>query len=482
MPDMKFRIEDTSPLLSFEGKWSEGSSLDPLLDKYSESAFMLTNTTGSAVSFTFYGTEVELFGAMRGNHGRFSAQVDGAPAGTFDGRSEVNDGLFQRSLFKQSGLGDSQHTVRLANVENGTFLDVDFVTWVTQIGENDKPSRMITVQQDDEEYFQYSGEWTVPTTSPMETFFGGSGRATGNPTASLKLTFESALASSRRLFYSSSLYTGDAISLFGPVGPQSASRYGVRLNNGNMLQYSATRKSHWPQQMLYHASGLTGKQHTLEVVFLGNAGEELAVDFANIYTNAKPKGGLSGGVVFGLAFTSAIALMSIIALILIGLQCRFGWFPWLGIVTTSNRSKRTRSKGRSRDRYHNIFGPRAQGLPLDPGPISPFNFAPAPASSISSPQDYSQEVEVTDQSPSSEFYARTHGASWGPNFGGQPAPNTMSTPYPRSARDITDRPQMSAIDDRRPSTTSSVIANSWVLRNVGGDGVAGASWAADRKG
>jgi hypothetical protein len=52
------------------------------------------------------------------------------------------------------------------------------VTWKGETGSDNKPTKMVTVQSEDEEYFKYSSsvDWTSPLLSPVDTYFGGSGR------------------------------------------------------------------------------------------------------------------------------------------------------------------------------------------------------------------------------------------------------------------------------------------------------------------
>lgn len=92
--------------------------------RYSDASFMSTKTNGESVSFTFYGTEVQVFGAAHPDHGHFKAGVNGSLA-EFPGGSSGN--YWQQLLFKQSNLPLGQHTVRLVNVEDDKSLDIDYV-------------------------------------------------------------------------------------------------------------------------------------------------------------------------------------------------------------------------------------------------------------------------------------------------------------------------------------------------------------------
>lgn len=95
-----------------------------ICSRYSDGSFMKTNASGASVTFTFYGTEVWVFGGKRPNHGNYEAGVDGNLQG-YPGRAERD--FFNQTLFTQSGLSRGQHTVRLVNTEQVRFLDVDYV-------------------------------------------------------------------------------------------------------------------------------------------------------------------------------------------------------------------------------------------------------------------------------------------------------------------------------------------------------------------
>ena len=93
--------------------------------RYSESSFAVTQTREASFSFKFYGTEVSIFGAKRGNHGLYQATLDsmmsegtGIPNGLSD--------QFQTPLFSQT-VQKGTHNVTIMNKED-KFLDIDFVS------------------------------------------------------------------------------------------------------------------------------------------------------------------------------------------------------------------------------------------------------------------------------------------------------------------------------------------------------------------
>ena len=86
---------------------------------------MVTKTARADVSFYFYGTGVQLFGAKRANHGQFQVSIDSKVYTPVNG-SAPDPGTFQTSLFSTVALKNGYHTVRVTNLESN-YLDLDFV-------------------------------------------------------------------------------------------------------------------------------------------------------------------------------------------------------------------------------------------------------------------------------------------------------------------------------------------------------------------
>ena len=75
------------------------------------------------------------------------------------------------------------------------------------------------------------------------------------------------------------------MALYGPVGPNCAP-YSVSLDGDTPTNYSATKQFYRPQQMLYQASNLGGKNHKLLIQSTAGNYSALyfAVDYAMVYT------------------------------------------------------------------------------------------------------------------------------------------------------------------------------------------------------
>jgi len=86
---------------------------------------MVTNGTRAIVSFTFYGTGVQVLGAKRPNHGYYQISIDSLVYPQVNGAT--NDTQFQTSLFSSIALRDSYHSIQMENVGRA-FLDLDTVS------------------------------------------------------------------------------------------------------------------------------------------------------------------------------------------------------------------------------------------------------------------------------------------------------------------------------------------------------------------
>ena len=87
---------------------------------------MVTNHGGAQMTFHFNGTDVMLYGAMRGNHGRYQVAVDNGTFVTETGLQQ-DPGIFRALLFQSHGLHQGPHTLMLTNIDDQKFVDIDFV-------------------------------------------------------------------------------------------------------------------------------------------------------------------------------------------------------------------------------------------------------------------------------------------------------------------------------------------------------------------
>jgi len=297
MPSLTTTIEDVSPLILYSGNWQAGTSADNSASSYSASSFTVSQSDGASASFQFNGTGVQIFGARRQNHGLFQINVDGNMYPPISGTADP--AKFQDTLFSTTTLQQGLHNVTLINNGN-SFVDIDFITWQTDIGSSTEQLIVNTVQDTDTSFtYQPSSSWNTNPEN-IGSFFGGSGHATSTPGASLVYTFE-----------------GDGVSLYGPVGP-SGSPYSVQLDGGSITHYNPNKQFYTPQVELYRADNLGPGSHSLKLLYQPvSSGQVFAIDHANVYTTPSISGtvsrgrNLAGGTVAGIV----IAILVILALL-----------------------------------------------------------------------------------------------------------------------------------------------------------------------
>lgn len=90
---------------------------------------MDTQLLEANVSFTFYGTGVQIYGAKRSNHGNYQIKIDQTVYSPVSGNA-ADPGTFQTALFSAPSLNLGYHTVTMTNLGSSpgsNFLDIDFV-------------------------------------------------------------------------------------------------------------------------------------------------------------------------------------------------------------------------------------------------------------------------------------------------------------------------------------------------------------------
>ncbi|KAK0225668.1 hypothetical protein IW262DRAFT_702766 [Armillaria fumosa] len=316
MPSFTATIQDYSPLISYDSNWFSGTSNDNRLDRYSDNSMMVTNVTGASATFRFNGTGVNVYGAKRSNHGSYQVTLDGRTSPT---ETSFNDtGMYQTLLFSSITLEQGFHELILTNKGAGDhpFLDIDFVssdltpsaliaislvtkiTWQTSIGSFDK-SLVVNTVQDTDPSFTYSPPSAWSSSPQHSDFYFGS-------------TGHSSVESGSVLTYN---FFGEGASLYGSVGPGYAA-FSAQLDGGPFVNSTAVRKSFVPQVLLYHADGLGSGQHVLKMMMQpSDDDQELAVDFANVYTTSSLQSSsstklssMSTGAIIGIAISVSVTI------------------------------------------------------------------------------------------------------------------------------------------------------------------------------
>ncbi|KAH6901918.1 hypothetical protein BKA70DRAFT_1568110 [Coprinopsis sp. MPI-PUGE-AT-0042] len=321
----RFRVEDTAPFLTYsEGHWRLGR--DPL-NRFSQNSFTITEVRDATVSFNFYGTALEFYGARRTTQGVYRVSIDGI---AFDPENAtVTEDVFNVPLFTASGLPRGEHSVRLENF-GGRWRDLDYVAWDQSVGDDSEEVQVYTLQDSDPS-FSYQPPSSWGTNPPnVEAYSGGNGHATNVIGASARLRFR-----------------GDAIALYGPSGAQAAQVYSVQVNNRTAQSFTAAKfgnQSFRPKELMYFGGNLGEGEHELIVTLnsVSSAQQFLAIDYVEIFTTRSIGGGCSAtsgervssssgnssspptGLIVAVAITGSLAVICLALLIWIFMLVKKG--------------------------------------------------------------------------------------------------------------------------------------------------------------
>ncbi|OCF30663.1 hypothetical protein I316_07711 [Kwoniella heveanensis BCC8398] len=126
-------FDDTAPYISYQGSWSPQDTSDPFISRYKNSTFHGTTSDGDTATITFIGTDIQVFGAKRPNHGYLSGSIDEEAKIYMNGYAR-NPEEYQVVLFEAHHLANATHEVVMTNepmyntsVAGGNWFDIDFV-------------------------------------------------------------------------------------------------------------------------------------------------------------------------------------------------------------------------------------------------------------------------------------------------------------------------------------------------------------------
>ncbi|KAI6033400.1 hypothetical protein EDC04DRAFT_2868874 [Pisolithus marmoratus] len=278
MPLVTNLIDDKSPLILYDLTWLPGNSWDDAYaDQYYLGTFTTNNVTNGAVSFSFNGTGVWIYGAKRGNHGAYTVELDGATYGSYTGYYPTQE--FLQVLFNQTGLSQGMHNLTLTNTgTNGQYVDIDLIVWQSGVGSDNQTLVTETVQDTDPRFQYQSSVWASP---PDANFYSN---GTGHATVVHVL--------------------GEMVTLFGATST-STGPYTVQLDGGNISTYNGTAFLPFYGVPLFHGDNLGPGQHNLTLTNVPAAAQQqLCIDYALVSTLSKQ---LSSGAIAGIVVASAAA-------------------------------------------------------------------------------------------------------------------------------------------------------------------------------
>ncbi|KAJ6476281.1 hypothetical protein C8R45DRAFT_753943, partial [Mycena sanguinolenta] len=123
-------VEDTDSSFSYSPPTSWATDLSTLqLTGFSGNSGHTTQTTGASVTvaFSVRGTFITIFGPVGPTIARYTVQLDGVNAGTFNATKQAY--YPQVALFSASGLSDGPHSLQVVSqpATSGQVLAIDFV-------------------------------------------------------------------------------------------------------------------------------------------------------------------------------------------------------------------------------------------------------------------------------------------------------------------------------------------------------------------
>ncbi|KAJ7593979.1 hypothetical protein C8J56DRAFT_925689 [Mycena floridula] len=243
MASFDLSVEDNSPLITYDGAWTD-STTDQFLSSYSGSSLHTTSAQGATATINFNGTGISIYGSHRPEYGSYSISVDGQ---VMEGSSTSDQNAFKQLLGQATDLPNGPHTAILTNT-GSTPIDIDFFTMTSQVG---SPGSQVTnTMVDDSD--------PAMTYSPPAAWQTNSGNEFMNGT----LHFSSASDSSVSM-----PFQGDAVAIWGTVSPDHAN---VRVSiDGQEKVFNAGSggavSALHTQTLLYFANSLGSQQHTLVV-------------------------------------------------------------------------------------------------------------------------------------------------------------------------------------------------------------------------
>lgn len=236
-------IQQSSPMIRYDppSSWRTGTAdSDSLYSNYSDGMRVALDDRASA-TLEFYGTAIQIYGALRPNHGTFEVELDGETTAG-DGFAEEHETQFQVPLFETNDLVNGAHTITFRNTgsEPGRLLnDIDLIRWTTVVPET---SAEVRIEAEDTNW-DNDGSWG-------NTNSGGTGFHT---------TVEQGGATVCR-------FEGQALQLFGIVGPDTGVfTVNVDESPNNFRTINGSYENVVYGVLLYSVDSLGYGQHTMRI-------------------------------------------------------------------------------------------------------------------------------------------------------------------------------------------------------------------------
>lgn len=278
-------IDDTDARFTYSegdansGGWTAGGSGEPKATEH------YANNVGASVTFTFEGSDFEIFGPKAPNHRMFSVSVDGGEAIEADAYAPSRTSS-DTSLFKASDKGleleDKEHTVTLTILNktneaasNVLGMSITFVKAysgkATEPEEPEKPvfegftivEDMKTTETDGLFKIKYNGSWGGGSYYP-DMFHDGYEHYAGAGD-SFEMRF-----------------VGTKVEMWATKDPRHG-KYDFYIDGEKVGSASATADPRVHQQLIYTTPELENKEHTLKVELPASSDMSIQLDYLKVY-------------------------------------------------------------------------------------------------------------------------------------------------------------------------------------------------------
>lgn len=224
-------------LITYTGAWTQSTD-----SSYYNGTKSVSNTTGSQLSFTFIGTEINVYTKKTAASGKYDVYLDGVYDATADAYSAVDQA--QMKTYSKTGLSADTHTIELRLVgqkntsSTGYYVGFDYVSYEPAYLIKDNGSASVT----------YAGTWTH---SSDVNFYDGTKSVSSTTGSKADLTF-----------------TGTDIHIYTKTSAATG-KYDVYLDG----VYDATVDTYSPGDQYkvktYSREGLSNSSHTVSLRLAG---------------------------------------------------------------------------------------------------------------------------------------------------------------------------------------------------------------------
>ncbi|WP_339722522.1 hypothetical protein [uncultured Paraglaciecola sp.] len=197
----------------------------------SDRTIAYSTTIGATATFSFNGSQVEIWAKKSSTAGNCEVLIDGVSHGTHSQYSSSD--IFQQKVFDSGMMASGSHTVQLKNSVGGTGCHLDHILYTPEL-----PTKVDGAQ------FTYDSNWNSRTRSAS---YNDTIHYTRSTDASATYTF-----------------TGDKFQIFSQVGPDGG-KFDVSINNEVVATVDTYTPSYVHQQLVFASEILVPGEHEIKI-------------------------------------------------------------------------------------------------------------------------------------------------------------------------------------------------------------------------